>query len=245
MLGRHEAAVAAAPDDPEVLLAYAEELLSTAIGPFAGVFEPGEGDAERFRKARELASRASPADGRALGLLGTTYLVESGLAGGIAYLEKARSLLPQRMDFALNLYAMYLRTGDDAKAAALFASAFERSRDRQIAFAARNVRLTVEVDRANALTRSGNLDEAAIVLRRLAESTPDANARRELESEASRLESLAIVNRHIRMYNDAVALANANRRSDALELLAQLLQVATDPLVVRDAKQLEDKMRRR
>ena len=247
-IGDFEAAVAAAPHDAEVHLLYAETLLTTAIGPFAGIFEPAAGDDERFRKARALAERAlglGSTDGTAHGIIGTTYLVEKDLVPGIAALERARTLVPQRMDFALNLYGMYLRTGDREKAAALFAAAFENARDKQTIFAARNALVVSETSRANALATSGKLDEAAAIIRELATATPDARARRELESHVARLESTALVNRHIQKYNEAIALANRNKAAQAIKVLDELLTVATDPAVIDDAKKLRTELKKR
>ncbi|MFL6247928.1 MAG: DUF1570 domain-containing protein [Thermoanaerobaculia bacterium] len=249
-VGELEAAVAAAPDDPEVHLLYAETLLTTAIGPFAGIFEPAAGDEQKFRKARTLAEKAlalGGEEGLARGILGTTYLVEKneGLTPGITELERARVLIPQRMDFALNLYAMYLRVGDRAKADALFAAAFENARDKQTIFAARNALVVAETTRANELATSGKLDEAAAIVRQLAATVTDPLARREMEQHAARLESTSTVNRHILQYNDAIALANRGKNREAIKLLDELLKVATDSSVIHDATKLRADLKKR
>lgn len=246
--GDLEGAVAAAPDDPAVHLIYAEVLMTTATGPFAGIFEPAAGDVEKFRKARQVATRALELGGDAglaHGLIGTSMLVESDVQQGIAHLERARELLPQRMDFALNLYAMYLASGDRVKADALFASTLANARDRQTVFAARNVLLAAETARANQLTQSGQLDEAAAIVRTLAAATTDPAGRRELERQAAQLESTATVNRHIALYNDAIALSNTGRTREAVKVLDELLEVATDEEVVRDARELRAELRKR
>jgi hypothetical protein len=252
-VGELEAAVAAAPDDPEIHLLYAETLMTTATGPFAGIFEPAPGDGERFRKARMLAERAltlgtdkiDGGEGVARGVLGTTYLIEQDLAPGIEQLERARALVPQRMDFALNLYAMYLRTEDRAKADALYAAAFANARDPQTVFAARNALVVAETARANALANAGKLDEAAAIVRQLAAATPAGDGRRELEEHAAMLESTSAVNRHITLYNQAIALANDGHDRQAIKLLDELLKVATDAGVVADAKQLRADLKKR
>jgi tetratricopeptide (TPR) repeat protein len=245
--GRFEEAIAAGLQDADVHLAYAETLMTTALGPFAGIFEPAEDDAAKFRKARTLAERALTLggdEGSARAAIGTSYLVESDVTPGIAHLRRAYELLPRRADAALNLYAMLLRTGRRDEAAALHAQAFENARDKQLRFAAKNVLLQAETQRANALARQGQLEEAAKIVRALAAST-DAVGRRELEQQAAQLEATAAVNRHIRAYNEAVTLANTGRNRDAVKVLDQLLAVATDPIVVRDAKKLRDEVRRR
>lgn len=247
-VGEYERAVAAAPHDPEVHLLFAESLLDTAIGPFAGIFTPKEGDLERFRRARALAQHALTIGGeagRARGIIGTSFLVENDFTPGIEELEQARALAAERMDFALNLYAMYLRTGARAKADALFASTFENARDKQTVFAARNVLVAAETARANELAVAGKLDDAAQAVRDLAAMTPDATARRELELQAAKLAATAAVNRHITRYNEAVALANAGKNRDAVKVLDALLKEATDTSVVKDAQRLRAEVAKR
>ena len=247
-LGRFEEAIASDPNDAETHLIYAESLLGDAVGPFAGVFEAEQDDVEPFRKARSLAERAlklGAEEGRARGTIGATYVVEHDVTPAIPLLERARELDPARIDFALHLYGAYLRMGQRAKAEALYAAAFERARDKQTVFAARNMRLRFETERANALAKSGKLDEAASIVRELAAATDDAFARKELEQQAAQLVATAAVNRHIEMYNQAVSMSNAGRKRDALKILDELLRVATDPQVVRDAQRLRGEVKGR
>jgi hypothetical protein len=247
-VGRFDEAIAADPTNAQVHLTFAESLLRDAVGPFAAYFEPKPSDAADFRKARALAERAlalGADEGLARGMIGTTYLAESDVTPAIAQLERAHQLAPARMDFALHLYDLYLRTGARAKADALFAAVFDRARDKQTVFAARNLLLRFETDRANALAKSGKLDEAAAIVRSLAAATDDALARRELEQQAAQLAATAAVNRHIAMYNEAVTLANAGRKLEAIKVLDELLRIATDAQVVRDAQALRGKVKAR
>ena len=246
--GKFEEAIAAGLNDSVVHLSYAETLLTTALGPFAGIFEPVAGDEVKFRKARALAERAlalGADEGSARAAIGATYLVETDLTRGIEELERAHALLPRRYDISLNLYAMLLRTGQRAKADAFQAEAFANPTDKQVVFAAKNVLLMAETARANLLAKQGKLEDAAKIVRDLAAATADPRGRRELEQQAASLEATASVNRHIRMYNDAVALANTGRNGAAVKLLDDLLLVATDVIVVRDAKKLRDEVRAR
>ncbi|HUP62589.1 MAG TPA: DUF1570 domain-containing protein [Thermoanaerobaculia bacterium] len=246
-VGQFEAAIGADPSNAEVHLTYAETLLGDAIGPFAGVFEAEPTETPKFRKARELALRAlalGAEEGRTRGTIGVTYLVEGDFTPAILHLERARELSPARMDFALHLYALHLRSGAREKADALFAAAFERSRDKQIVFAARNLLLRFETDHASALSKSGKLDEAAAIVRRLATQTADARARRELEQQADQLAATAAVNRHIELYNRAVAASNAGQKREAVRIVNELLRIATDPDVVRDAQRLRSELRK-
>lgn len=247
-VGRFEEAIAAGLNDADVHLSYAETLLTTALGAFAGVFEPSGDDAVQFRKARALAERAlalGADEGSARAAIGTTFLVETDLASGIVHLERAHSLLPRRDDVSLNLFAMLLRTGSREKADALYASVFATTADKQVAFAAKNVLLMFEATRANDLAKQGKLEEAAKVVRALAAATVDPHGRRDLEEQAASLESTAAVNRHIHMYNEAITLANAGRNREAVKALDELLRVATDASVVNDARKLRAEVRKR
>lgn len=247
--GDFEGAAAADPNNPEILLDYAETLMTTAVGPFAQVFEPGEADVPKFHKARALLERAltlpNVEEGRARGLLGVTHTIEQDLTPGIAPLERAHELLPARVDFALHLYAMYLHTGQRAKADALYERAFARARDKQLVFAAKNTLLQVETKRANDLARGGKYDEAAKIVRELAAATPDEFSKRELERQATELEAVNNVNEHIKQYNQAVALSNTGKTREAIRVLDALLEVATDQLVIRDARKLRTELKKR
>lgn len=243
-LGRYEDAIAATPNDPEVFLRYAESLLGRALGRVAGVMEVPADAAPRFRKARTLVERAIAAganDARAFGDLGTTYLVEQDVAPGIAALEKAHELAPLRPDFALHLFELYRRTGNRAKADPLF-DELDRSRDEQVAYAARAIVVRVELDRANELTKRQRLDEAAAVVRGLADITKDPAAKRDLERQAADIDRVAETNRQIVAYNSAIVQVNAKQYREARKTLAALLEKATDPEIIRDAKKLQQEL---
>src|SRR5205085_5276775 len=175
------------------------------------------------------------------GDLGTTFLVESDLAPGIAALEKSRQLDSSRDDFALRLFAMYRRTRGIAKADALFAQ-LDRSRDEQVGYAARAIVVRVELDRANELTKQQHLDEAAAIVRGLADITKDPSAKRDLERQAGDIDRVAETNRQIATYNTAIAQVNARKYREARKTLTALLEKATDPEIIRDAKKLQKEL---
>jgi tetratricopeptide (TPR) repeat protein len=245
-LGQYDKAIAADPNDAEIYLDYAESLLGKHIGPLAQAEEPTADDKPQFRKARELAQKAvalGTEAGRAYGDLGTTYIVESekDLAPGIAALEKARELLPGRLDYAVHLFTMYRRTSDRAKADALF-TALDRARNPQVSFAMRATILRVELARANAFVHEQKLDEAAAIIRELAANTEDADARRDLAHQAEEIAQAADTNRQIDTYNKAVGEVNRGEYAKAMKTLDQLLAGASDPGVIRDARKLQKQL---
>lgn len=241
-LGDFDKALAADPKDADIYLDYAESLLHKQIGPLAEAEEPLPEDIPRFRRARALAEKALELGGdkgRAYGDIGTSYIIEDDatLSGAIEALEKAHALLPARTDYALHLFAMYRRIGDRAKADALFAE-LDRARNAQVAYAARVTIVRVELARANALMQQQKLDEAAAVIRDLAENTPDADSKKDLLRQAETISQTAATNRQIDTYNKAVGQVNRGDYNTALKTLNELLASATDAGVIRDAKKL-------
>ncbi|HYU24690.1 MAG TPA: tetratricopeptide repeat protein [Thermoanaerobaculia bacterium] len=242
-----EQAIAADPKDALIQLDYAEALMQNEIGPVAESEDVEPEDAPRFRKARALAQRAldlgaDPA--RALGDLGTSYIVEStaDLGPGIAALEKAHALLPNRHDFALHLFSMVRRGGK--KADELFAQ-LEAARSPQVKFAARAIVVRIDLARANELLRDGKYDEAAAILRALAANSPDGDAKVDFERQAAEVARAGDSNRQIVVYNEAIALVNKGKYAAARKALTQLLATATDPSVIRDAKKLQGELKGR
>jgi tetratricopeptide (TPR) repeat protein len=242
-LGDYEKAIAADPKDSELYLDYAESLLGKEIGPLAEADPPAAEDLAKFRKVRELAQKAIDlgADpGRAYGDLGITYMVEkdADLAPGIAALEKSRALLPGRLDIGVHLFAMYRRARNRAKADPLFIE-LDRARNPQVAYAMRATIMRVELAQANSLVQQQKLDEAAAVIRDLADNTSDSDAKRDLVRQADEITRAAATNREIEAYNKAVGQVNRGEYAKALKTLKQLLQTATDAGVIRDAKKLQ------
>jgi tetratricopeptide (TPR) repeat protein len=243
-LGRYDEAIAAAPDDAEIYLTYAESLLGTQIGALAEASPPEEKDAAAFRKARELAKKAialGSDEARARGDYGVTFIVEkdADLGPGIEALKRAHSLAPGRDDFAVHLFGFLRRTGERAEPllAQLLAS-----RSKQVAYAARSIVVRTELARANALTHKEQLDEAAAVIRKLADDTEDADARRDLARQADELVNVADTNRQITMFNEAVGQVNAGKYVAARKTLTALLAKASDPGVIRDAQKLQKEL---
>jgi tetratricopeptide (TPR) repeat protein len=244
-----EEALAAGPNDTNIILDYAESLLERQVGPMALTGEVSAADASHFRKARELASRALARGGdkaRALGDLGITYAVESdsGLAPGIAALEEAHALAPSRTDVALHLFAMYRRTDDRPRADPLFAR-LDALHNPQVAYALRAVILRSGLGKANALVHEQKLAEASAVLRALAaESKGDVDSALDLQRQADEIERVAEQNREIGLYNQAVHEVNTKNYRVARKMIDDLLSTAHDPDVIADARRLRDQLAR-
>src|SRR5260221_389770 len=75
------------------------------------------------------------------------------------------------------------------------------ARNKQVASAAPPIVVRAERASANALTHKEQLDDAAAVIRKLAASTEDLDARLDLLRQADDLAKTAAVNRQIALYN--------------------------------------------
>jgi tetratricopeptide (TPR) repeat protein len=239
--------VAAAPNDGEVALAYAEALLRDELGPFAETNPVGAPDVERFHHARTLARRALElhADaGRAYGVIGTSYIGDNDRDLGIATLQKAHALLPGRADYALHLAALLRRSGRTAESDALLAQ-LDAMHDAQVSFAARAIVVTVDLEHINDLIREQKLDEAVTAMRALASKTSDAQAKADLERQVHNIEAVRTANAEITAYNHAIALSNTGHRREAIKALDDLLATAHDPQVLADAARVRKELAKR
>lgn len=260
------------PNDPAILLDYAEALMRNQIGPVAEGDEVSDEDAPRFRKARELATKAleiceaesAPtwsnagrgcanlrgrpcrlgADaGRVQGDIGTTYMVEND-----ADLAPGIAALEKAHALlpARTDFALHLfamlRRTRDVAKTDALFATLDASRNAQVAYVARAIVTRVELNRANALSHQGKLTEAAAVLRELAEKTPDPNAKRDLASQIDELLKVDATNRQIADYNDAVAQVNLGKYSVARKMLASILATTTDPELIRDIRALQKQL---
>ena len=102
--------------------------------------------------------------------------------------------------------------------------------------------LRVELAHAHDLLQHQKLDEAAAVIRALAASTEDVDARKDLTSQADEIAHTAATNRQIDAYNKAVGEVNRGDYTKALKMLDELLAGATGPEVIRDAKKLQKQL---
>lgn len=185
-----EESIAADPNDGVNHLMYAEALLRPEIGGLAETVVHGPEDVDRFRRARELAQRAQALhadETRVLGAIGTSYMVEDDPTPGIAPLERAHALFPQRTDYPLHLLSFYLRKGDRAKADAL-ASQLATTLNPQLKAVMYAVLLREELACINTLIETGEQARATDALRNLIESTKDENTKQQLAQHLARLE---------------------------------------------------------
>lgn len=207
---RHfEAARALAPEDPRVgaglgLVAHreghkdkAEKLLEAAAA--AGLEDPAAlGVAARLAylrdatpRARELAARAlvgSPANADMLALYGLTYIEESGdTARGIASLERADQIEPDRKDVLAGLVALHARAGDRPKAEAAAARAEARG-DPALAERAREALVMLDIDESDDAVEAGDYAKAIALLRAARDRTARAALRARLDDRILELE---------------------------------------------------------
>jgi len=239
----YERAVKAAPDDPEVQLDFAQALMRDTIGAFTGVLPLGGDAPPRARKARELAARALQNGGdvgRANAVIGSTYRVQKDVGPGIPALETALQLKPARSDVALNLYALYLRSGDRARAEALFEQRFARARNPEVTLAARTIFAQEQMIVANRHMAANDFAKAEALVQEIADLTTDPVAKMNLQNQLRSLRETLATNAQIVAFNDAVSAANRGETRAAMKMVDNLLQRATDERVISDSKRLRE-----
>jgi hypothetical protein len=84
-----------------------------------------------------------------------------------------------------------------------------------------------------------------VIIKRLADLTPDPNAKADLQRQLMKLRETGDTNRQITTYNQAVAAANAGQTEKAIEILDHLLETATDSMVISDATTLRAQLQKR
>jgi len=174
---------------------------------------------EHFRRTIEL----NPGLGPAYSGFGYTYVTDPGdIEPGIRALEKALALMPGSETTAVNLYALYMRSGDVDAADALVRTILQRSDDPEILAFVRTARLREELSGVDALVREGRVREAVELVTRVRDRTTDPDMRAHLD------EVLAQASRAVRL-QEAFDLADAGRLAEAEELLVELLGDLDDP----------------
>jgi hypothetical protein len=234
-------ALSGAPDDPLIPLRYAQLLLTRAVGGMP-TMKPSSTQCQLLRKARPYYRRAlalTPGDLVARGGYGMTFLAEEKeYQQGLEALRAVHAALPQRTDFAAALLFLEYRQGNGDR----FFAQLDASHDPQIRLTARAVKADVLVTQANELARSNDYEAAGKIVRALAESTPQGDARRQFERQAAELERVAAANRELEQYNEAVRQYNGGDRAAALLTLQHLIATSTDEEMVEDAKELKERL---
>jgi tetratricopeptide (TPR) repeat protein len=161
-----------------------------------GAAEPDADDLASARSAFRRTVRLMPELGEAWALLGATYLHEDNPAGeGLASLEKAHQLMPERPDVVYNLLLLQLTAGDVAGARQrlevlrkMNSPVLVDRAEKELAGTELNLQVDV-YNRAVDLANSGHYEEAGQVILELLDSVTDPElevAARELLAETER-----------------------------------------------------------
>ncbi len=241
--GYYERALALAPDDALTLFLYAESLVErfSPSGSIVRIRATGPTPKELAR-ARDLYRRSirlRPEVAEAYAGLGATFtLDDDNLAEGIEALEKARVMLPSRLDVVLNLAGLYARSGERAKARDLVERVLLRSGDRRTIETGQEILLEANLKTAETLINKGELEAGVEIIREVQGKTRDAALRRQLDDQLRHIEEVQTLNRQIEAYNRAVALANAGNYRKAAAILERLVGEVKDPGLARNAQDL-------
>ena len=230
-----------APDDPSIALLYAYSLVERTFPP--GVMVRREvGDVPKaLLQARDMFRRAlkdSPDIVEAWAGLGSTWAFDSGdVSQGIAALEKALTLAPGRVDVAVDLAELYVRSGKRQRGEDLIERVVRHSSDPQERAAGEAVLLRADVAEAQARVQKGDIDGGLAALRRLRERAPSPDERKEIDGILAEMEGTTSTNRLINLFNDGVARFNKRDFDGAITAFDQIAKEGGDTEVVREARE--------
>jgi tetratricopeptide (TPR) repeat protein len=133
---------------------------------------PAKGDVEKARRIAGAGLKRAPSDPDLLATMGATYtFAGEDPKAGIAWLAKAFSIAPSRIDVACDLVLLYARAGKPNLAKAMIDRVIARS-DRQdlLEAAAENLTLA-DFETAEELLGAGKAQEAKLLLEKVRTST--------------------------------------------------------------------------
>jgi tetratricopeptide (TPR) repeat protein len=179
----------------------------------------------RARALLEKAAAACPTCAEAQAALGATYLYDpAATAPGIAAIETALTLAPPRADELLNLVSLYARQGDRPKGQAIIDGPIAALGDTSATASGRERLAFADLALINQKIAAGDLDGALAMLKAARDTAPTPRLRARMESEIARIEPVAMKNRQVMRFNDAVSLANLGDWKGAGEICDALLQ---------------------
>jgi len=253
----YQKALALAPDDPLTMFLYAESLMDRFMPPGTITRRSArEGPPPELAQARDLyraSIRLRPDVAEAYaGFGGTFTLDEANLSEGIGALEKARRMLPSRMDVALNLAGLYARSGERAKAQDIVERVLRRSGTRQAFETGQEILLESDLKLAEELVNKGDVDAGVAIIKDVQAKTENAALKRQLGEHLERIEEARTFNRQVETFNHAVDLANRQDYRKAAAILETLasevkdskLQKQTETLLKRVRQAIADETKR-
>jgi tetratricopeptide (TPR) repeat protein len=226
-----ERALSLAPEDQGVALLYAYSLVERTFPPGVVVRRPVGDVPPRLVQARDLfrrAMREAPRNVEAWAGLGSTYAFDAGdLEPGIEALEKAMGLAPGRVDIAIDLAALYARSGRRSQAEGLIDRIVSRSSDPEQRAAGEAVLLRADIAAAQKKIDEGDIEGGVAMLRRLRSGAPVPD-RDDIDSMLQNLDQTSAHNQVVATVNRAVALINAKDYAGSIRILEAARAQAPD-----------------
>lgn len=215
---------------------------------------------EDLEKVRDLLQRTierRPDFAEAYVDLGATYVgAEGTVDAGIAALEKARSLLPSRMDVVANLAALYLQKGDREQAGNLVENVLERSGDSTMTRWARlalenydavHAPANVTPDGPALEERKAGFEErkrrTVEFLEKLLEEATDPQARKVLEERLRLARESVDYPGQVEAFNQAVDRANHKDYQGAMGILEKILPEIRDEELEQRTRELLERLK--
>ena len=187
-----------------------------------------------YRKSIEL----NPSFAEAHAGLGRSYLWETNgnAADGIPEMELAVKQLPSREDLRIQLARLYQRQGEEEQANALLKTLGKAGEALAVHGQSQDHFELGGMDQVNKLLAEGKDDEALAAMEQLVEKA-SPNLKPPLQEQLDQLRAGVARNRSVKQYNEAIQHWNKHELKAALEGFEQVAATATDPKLVKSAKE--------
>lgn len=236
-------ALAAAPDDPEVLITNGEYLLRRIRSLMQASSMPPSAWIDEARRNFIAALGADRSSARAWSGLGACSIYDEGdVMVGIAAIEESLRLLPNQRDALFNLAVLYARSGDRQCALSIIEREFGDAYLEVVRERALQAVRHVDLLRANQHLRNGEPTQALSKVLEVMATTTDEGFLTRLERDATGILNDLRRSREIDLFNDAAMNANRREFTLALSVLDSLLATASDPEVLGKSKDLRERI---
>ena len=239
------------PDDPLLCYQQARALLhrkAREYGSAGSASQISEETAKRVREALNRAVALKPDFAEAYVDIGSIAEAPGqNLGEGIRALEKARQLVPSRLDVSANLFYLYLKSGARDKAQSLYDKVLVPGKNESMIRWARialeqtdqiSTLRTEPESQPDAASRSAVAPDEALfekrkqsyieLLEKSLQSTDDPESRRKIQAEIDKARDSVNLPAQIDAFNQAVARANRQDLTGAMQILEGLLPQVKD-----------------
>jgi len=229
----YEKAIAIDPNHAAAYERHGHSVLQEYLERTGGRLELNAATPEAMLEARALFTKSLELDPTSMnahaGFGKTFYFGGQDVGPGIASLTRAAAALPARTDVLYDLLVLHVQAGNGQAARAVLDDALRHRADDELVAHAERAIVALDLQRSDALLAEGKVDEAMVVLERVADETGDPELEQQIRARLAASRSLSEAESMIELYNLAMADINAGEYDKALTILEQLVPEIDEP----------------